>query len=75
VIPRGFSRCAISRVRSFSKLKVSSSKKNSFTARRFSFAQVISPMTSSTDRLLYRCPLVVCGQRQNVHWAGHPRVV
>jgi hypothetical protein len=59
----------------FGLLKVSSSKKNSFTSGQYSLAFVISRATSSVERLRNTWPLKVCGQRQKVHCAGQPRVV
>src|ERR1700739_3158607 len=74
VIPRGFSFSQSSIVRPFWMLNVSSSKKNSFTCGKFSCAHFNSAATSSVERLRHACPLSVCGHRQNVHCAGHPRV-
>src|SRR5581483_4401334 len=71
----GFNFPHSSMVRAFWILKVSSSKKNSFTLGQYSLACAISRATSSEERLRQGCPLRVCGHRQNVHWAGHPRVV
>ncbi len=62
-------------VRAFWMLKVSSSKKNSFTHGQYSLAFAISAATPSDDRLRHGCPLSVCGHRQKVHCAGQPRVV
>src|SRR5689334_4378898 len=64
-----------SMVRAFWMLKVSSSKKNSFTFGQYSLALAISRATSSVERLRQGCPLSVCGHRQKVHCAGQPRVV
>src|SRR5215469_1590005 len=75
VMPRGFNLAQSSMVRAFWILNVSSSKKNSFTSGHSCFALAISPATSSVERLRQGCPLNVCGHRQNVHCAGHPRVV
>src|SRR4030088_3063251 len=55
-------------------LKVSSSKKNSFTSGHSCLAFAISAATSSDERLRHGCPLNVCGHRQNVHCGGQPRV-
>ena len=74
VSPSGFSFSQSSIVRAFWILKVSSSKKNSFTCGNSSFACAISAATSSVERLRQACPLSVCGHRQNVHCAGQPRV-
>src|SRR6202012_3305924 len=74
VIPSGLSFSHSSTVRAFWMLKVSSSKKNSFTCGKFSFAHFISAATSSVERLRQAWPLSVCGHRQKVHCAGHPRV-
>src|SRR5947209_3568940 len=71
----GFSLAQSSMVRAFWILKVSSSKKNSFTFGQYSLALAISRATSSEDLFRHGCPLRVCGHRQNVHWAGQPRVV
>ncbi len=43
-------------------------------AGSISFALSISAATSSVERLRHACPLSVCGHRQKVHCAGHPRV-
>src|SRR5260370_39863157 len=75
VIPMGFSLAQSSMVRAFWMLKVSSSKKNSFTSGHICLAFAISAATSSEERLRHGCPLSVCGHRQNVHCAGQPRVV
>jgi hypothetical protein len=75
VSPSGFSLAQSSMVRAFWMLKVSSSKKNSFTSGQYSLALAISRATASDERLRHGCPLSVCGQRQNVHCAGQPRVV
>src|SRR5690349_17852360 len=75
VILSGFSFSQSSMVRAFWILKVSSSKKNSFTQGQNSLALVISRATSSVLRLRHACPLRVCGHRQKVHCAGQPRVV
>src|SRR5262252_8607912 len=75
VIPTGFNLEQSSIVRAFWMLKVSSSKKNSFTFGQYSLAFAISRATASLERLRHGCPLSVCGQRQKVHCAGHPRVV
>src|ERR1700679_975111 len=74
VRPRGLSFEHNSMVRTFWMLKVSSSKKNSFTSGKFSLAHFNSAATSSVDRLRHACPLSVCGHRQKVHCAGQPRV-
>src|SRR5246127_2910685 len=74
VMPSGLSFSQSSMVRAFWILKVSSSKKNSFTCGKFSLAHFISAATSSVERLRHACPLSVCGQRQKVHCAGQPRV-
>src|SRR6185437_8492868 len=71
----GFSFSQSSMVRAFWMLKVSSSKKYSFTQGQYSLAFAISRATSSLLRLRQGCPLSVCGHRQNVHMAGQPRVV
>src|SRR5271166_4573437 len=75
VRPRGFSLAQSSMVRAFWMLKVSSSKKNSFTSGQYCLTFDISAATSSVERLRQGCPLKVCGHRQNVHCAGQPRVV
>src|SRR5579864_310149 len=75
VSPSGFSFAHNSIVRAFWMLNVSSSKKNSFTSGQYVLARAISAATSSAERFLHGCPLKVCGHRQNVHCAGHPRVV
>src|ERR1043166_3843405 len=75
VIPTGFSFEQSSMVRAFWMLKVSSSKKNSFTYGQYSLALAISRATASAERLRHGCPDSVCGHRQNVHCAGQPRVV
>src|SRR5580698_10763619 len=75
VRPSGFSFAQSSMVRAFWILNVSSSKKNSFTQGQYSLAFFISAATASDERLRQGCPLSVCGQRQNVHCAGQPRVV
>src|SRR4051794_20945812 len=75
VNPSGFSLAHSSIVRAFWILKVSSSKKNSLTFGHKSFAFAISRATSSLERFRHGCPLRVCGHRQKVHCAGHPRVV
>src|ERR1700683_399837 len=75
VRPSGFSLVHSSMVRAFWMLKVSSSKKNSFTSGQYCFTFAISAATSSVERLRHGCPLKVCGHRQNVHCAGQPRVV
>src|SRR6266436_793297 len=75
VRPSGFSLAHNSIVRAFWMLKVSSSKKNSFTYGQYFLAFAISRATSSVERLRHGCPISVCGQRQNVHCAGLPRVV
>src|ERR1700755_1258968 len=74
VRPSGFSFSQSSMVRAFWMLKVSSSKKYSFTCGKFSFAHFISAATSSVERLRQAWPESVCGQRQKVHCAGQPRV-
>src|ERR1019366_3673994 len=74
VSPSGFSFSQSSIVRAFWILNVSSSKKNSFTCGKSFFAFAISAATSSVDRLRHAWPESVCGHRQNVHCAGHPRV-
>ena len=74
VMPSGLSLEQSSMVRAFWILKVSSSKKNSYTSGKFSLAHFISAATSSVDRLRHACPLKVCGHRQKVHCAGQPRV-
>ena len=74
VKPSGFSFSQSSMVRTFWMLKVSSSKKNSFTSGKFSLAHFISAATSSVERLRHAWPLSVCGHRQKVHCAGQPRV-
>jgi hypothetical protein len=74
VIPSGFSFSHSSMVRPCWMLKVSSSKKNSLTCGKFSFAHFISAATSSVERLRHAWPESVCGHRQKVHCAGHPRV-
>src|ERR1700735_5872580 len=74
VRPNGLSLEHNSIVRAFWMLKVSSSKKNSFTSGKSSLAWAISAATSSVERLRQACPLKVCGQRQKVHCAGQPRV-
>src|SRR5205823_1323618 len=75
VSPKGLSLLHSSMVRAFWMLKVSSSKKNSFTFGQYSLALAISAATSSLDRLRHGCPLRVCGHKQKVHCAGHPLVV
>src|SRR6202044_556193 len=70
----GLSFAHSSTVRAFWMLKVSSSKKNSFTSGNNSLACAISAATSSVERLRHACPLKVCGHRQKVHCAGQPRV-
>src|SRR5579864_1099615 len=75
VRPSGFNFAQSSMVRAFWMLKVSSSKKNSFTHGQYSLARAISAATLSVERLRQGCPLNVCGQRQKVHCAGQPRVV
>jgi hypothetical protein len=70
----GFSFSQSSMVRAFWMLKVSSSKKNSFTSGKFSLAHFSSAATSSVERLRQAWPESVCGQRQKVHCAGQPRV-
>src|ERR1700747_2105920 len=75
VRPSGFNFEQSSMVRAFWMLKVSSSKKNSFTFGQYFFALAISLATSSVERLRHGCPLRVCGHRQKVHCAGQPRVV
>src|SRR5712671_1703890 len=75
VSPRGFSLAHNSIVRAFWMLNVSSSKKNSFTSGQYCLTFDISAATSSVERLRHGCPLSVCGHKQNVHCAGHPRVV
>src|SRR5947209_19113201 len=75
VNPSGFSLAQSSMVRAFWMLKVSSSKKNSFTLGQYSLALAISRATSSVERLRHGCPLSVCGHKQKVHCAGQPRVV
>src|SRR5439155_19408867 len=75
VRPSGFSFAHSSIVRAFWMLNVSSSKKNSFTSGHICLAFAISAATSSLDRFRHGCPLNVCGHKQNVHCAGHPRVV
>src|SRR5512146_1765608 len=75
VRPSGFSFWQSSMVRAFCRLKVSSSKKNSFTQGQYSLALAISAATLSVERLRHGCPLRVCGHRQKVHCAGQPRVV
>ena len=70
----GLSFSQSSTVRTFWMLKVSSSKKNSFTSGKSSLACAISAATSSVERLRQACPLRVCGHRQKVHCAGQPRV-
>src|SRR5215469_4661574 len=74
VRPSGFNFSQSSIVRPFWMLNVSSSKKNSFTCGKFSFAHFNSAATSSVERFRHACPLRVCGQRQKVHCAGQPRV-
>ena len=74
VMPSGLSLAQSSMVRSFWMLKVSSSKKNSLTWGKFSFAHLSSAATSSVERLRQAWPESVCGQRQKVHCAGQPRV-
>src|ERR1700733_5769327 len=74
VRPRGLSFSQSSMVRAFWILKVSSSKKNSLTWGKSSFACFISAATSSVERLRQAWPDSVWGQRQKVHWAGQPRV-
>src|SRR5271155_3611380 len=71
----GFNLAHNSIVRTFWMLKVSSSKKNSFTSGQYCLTFEISAATSSVERLRQGCPLKVCGHRQNVHCAGQPRVV
>jgi hypothetical protein len=71
----GFSAAQSSMVRAFWMLKVSSSKKNSLTLGQYCLAFAISAATLWTERLRHGCPLNVCGQRQKVHCAGHPRLV
>src|SRR5580704_12788808 len=75
VRPSGFNLAQSSMVRAFWMLKVSSSKKNSFTSGQYCFTFDISLATSSVERLRQGCPLKVCGHRQKVHCAGQPRVV
>src|SRR5581483_9575102 len=75
VRPSGFSFAQSSMVRAFWILKVSSSKKNSFTQGQYSFARAISAATRSAERLRQGWPLRVCGHKQKVHCAGQPRVV
>src|SRR5204863_9845112 len=75
VNPSGFNLAQSSMVRAFWMLNVSSSKKNSLTSGQYSLAFAISLATSSVDRFRQGCPLNVCGHKQNVHCAGHPRVV
>src|ERR1700678_605740 len=75
VSPSGFNLAQSSMVRAFWILKVSSSKKNSLTSGQYCLTLDISAATSSVERLRHGCPLKVCGHRQNVHCAGHPRVV
>src|SRR5580700_7365931 len=75
VSPSGFSLAHNSMVRAFWMLKVSSSKKNSFTSGQYCLTFDISAATSSVDRFRQGCPLKVCGHKQNVHCAGQPRVV
>src|SRR5580658_1862262 len=75
VRPSGFSLAHNSMVRAAWILKVSSSKKNSFTSGQYCFTFAISAATSSVERLRQGCPLKVCGHRQKVHCAGQPRVV
>src|ERR1035438_5921025 len=75
VRPRGLSLAHNSMVRAFWMLKVSSSKKNSFTYGQYSLALAISRATSSVERFRQGWPLRVWGHRQKVHCAGHPRVV
>src|ERR1700723_1706173 len=74
VMPRGLSFSQSSMVRTFWMLKVSSSKKNSLTWGKFSFAHFISAATSSVERLRQAWPERVWGQRKKVHCAGQPRV-
>src|ERR1700735_1919856 len=74
VRPSGFSFEHSSIVGAFWMLKVSSSKKNSFTCGKSFLACAISAATSSVERLRHAWPESVCGHRQNVHCAGHPRV-
>src|ERR1700710_2825224 len=74
VMPSGLSFSHSSTVRTFWMLKVSSSKKNSFTCGKFSFAHFISAATSSVERLRHAWPDSVWGHRQKVHCAGQPRV-
>src|SRR5438067_11997092 len=71
----GFSFAQSSMVRAFWMLKVSSSKKNSFTFGQYSLALAISAATRSVERFLQACPLSVCGHKQKVQSAGQPRVV
>src|SRR5690348_8189825 len=75
VRPSGFNFAHSSIVRAFWMLKVSSSKKNSFTSGHSCLALAISAATSSLERFRQGCPLNVCGHKQNVHCAGQPRVV
>ncbi len=66
---------AIASARGRSSVKVSSSKKNSFTCGSACFAQAISSATCFTLRVRYRCPPTVCGHRQNVQRLRQPRPV
>src|SRR5260370_41119795 len=71
---RGFSLPHSSMVRAFWRLNVSSSKKYSLTFGQYSWALAISPATASEERLRQGCPLRGWGRKQNVNWAGQPRV-
>ena len=58
-----------------SSVKVSSSKKNSFTSGNRRTASAISSATCSGLRVRYRWPPTVWGQRQKVQRERQPRPV
>src|SRR5215470_7377987 len=64
-----------SRILDFRIVKVSSSKNISFMYGNNSSECFTSAATSSADLVRHGCPSKVCGHKQNVHSAGHPRVV
>src|SRR2546427_3012406 len=72
---RGLKALQISIVRSLAQGNVSSSKKISFARGKYSRQRFTSSTTLETLRVRQGCPLIVCGQRQNVHSAGQPRDV
>src|SRR5439155_27088802 len=72
---KGLNASQISIVRSLAQGNVSSSKEISFAWGKYSRQRFTSSTTLETLRVRQGWPLIVCGQRQNVHNAGQPREV